>query len=378
MSGKRVVIAGGGFAALEAALALQALAKDRVELTLISPTPSFAYRPSATLDAFDDAPPFTYDLEAIAADLGASYHRGALEAVAHKPQWVRLDSGMKLGYDYLVLAVGARASVGVPGALTFRDQRDVGRLRILLDQVTTGTIDRLAFAVPSRNAWSLPAYELAFLTARHAEQHGAAVASVIVSPEPTPLGVFGAQASRLVAGMLQERGIRFVSAIPHSVCGGGALALQFDAPLPVDGVVAVPELHGPRITGVPTDWSGFVAVDRLGRVDGLENVYAAGDVTDYPIKQGGIAAQQADAVAEAIAAELGAPVKEARQARILRARLLVGDGAVVLRTELDALGRPTTATLERRESRGTADLKVFGLYLTPYLSMYRSRAGAAA
>jgi sulfide:quinone oxidoreductase len=378
MSTKRIVIAGGGFAALEAALALQALAKERVQITLISPNAGFAYRPSATLEAFDDAPPITYGLDAIAADLGATYHRAGLEAVASQPRWVRLDSGMKLGYDFLILAVGARASVGVPGALTFRDQRDLGRLRILLDEVAAGTIDRLAFAVPSRDAWSLPAYELAFLAATHAEKHGASVAIVVVSPEPTPLAVFGAQASRLVAGMLEERHIRFVSAIPHSVCGGGALALQFDAPLAVDRVVAVPELHGPRITGVPTDWSGFVAVDGLGRVAGLEDVYAAGDMTTYPIKQGGLAAQQADLVAETIATDLGAPVKKARHTRILRARLLAGDGAVVLRTELDALGRPTTATVEHWESRAAADVKVFGRYLTPYLSMYRSRAGAAA
>jgi hypothetical protein len=54
-----------------------------------------------------------------------------------------------------------------------------------------------------------------------------------------------------------------------------------------------------------------------------------------------------------------------------------GEGAVVLRTELDALGRPTAATLQHHESRRTAELKVFGLYLTPYLSLYRSRHAAA-
>ena len=40
----------------------------------------------------------------------------------------------------------------------------------------------------------------------------------------------------------------------------------------------------------------------------MPGVYAAGDVTDYEVKQGGIACQQADVAAEHIAAQAGAPV----------------------------------------------------------------------
>ena len=40
-------------------------------------------------------------------------------------------------------------------------------------------------------------------------------------------------------------------------------------------------------------------------MEGLDGVYAAGDATWYPIKQGGLAAQQADVVATAIAAAVG-------------------------------------------------------------------------
>ena len=201
---------------------------------------------------------------------------------------------------------------------------------------------------------------------------------MVVSPEPAPLAVFGDRASAVVASQLEDRGIRFVRAIPHSVRGDGALALQFDAPIQADRVVAVPELHGPRVAGVPASWSGFVPTDSRGRVEGFANVYAAGDMTSYPVKQGGIAAQQADVIAHTIAAELGAPVKELRNTMILRARLLDGEGALVLRTELDPLGRPMGATIEHRESRRAGDLKLFGLYLTPYLALYRSRHEADA
>jgi len=45
--------------------------------------------------------------------------------------------------------------------------------------------------------------------------------------------------------------------------------------------------------------SGFIDTDAHGRATGLDGVLAAGDMTAFPIKQGGLVAQQADAVAEA-------------------------------------------------------------------------------
>src|SRR5579884_1016705 len=375
----RVVIAGGGFAALEVALALRALGDDRVALTLVSPSSRFAYRPAATVGAFGDAAPVSYDLREIALDLSAAYHRGSVEAVAHQKHWLRLRSGARLDYDFLVLAVGARARIAVPGAMTFRDQRDLARFRLLLEDLGAGGVRRLVFAVPSHSAWALPVYELALQSALHATRWSAATQITLVTPERAPLEVFGAPASRAVADLLDERDVRFLgSSIPHGVARDGSLEPRFDAPVRADRVVAIPELHGQRITGVPGAWSGFTPTDSYGRVEGLSDVYAAGDMTSFPVKQGGLAAQQADLVAHTIATGLGAPVSEPHESRILRARLLHGDGALVLRTELDALGRPTGSTIEHRESRHDADLKVFGRYLTPYLSIYGSRRGAAA
>ncbi len=65
--------------------------------------------------------------------------------------------------------------------------------------------------------------------------------------------------------------------------------------------MALPRLRGPRIGGIPQTFDGFVPVDSFGMVSGTQDVYAAGDITTFPVKQGGIAAQQADAAAEAIA-----------------------------------------------------------------------------
>ena len=370
----RVLIAGGGFAALEAALALRAIAGSRVQLTLLSASTAFAYRPAAPVEAISERAPQSYDLRQIADDLGAGFHPSALEAVSPRRQTVRLESGRELSYDALVLATGARATAAVPGALTFRDQRDLSRLRAILNQLTAGSLRRLVFAVPSRWSWSLPAYELALLSAHVAARASAEVEITVVTPEVRPLAIFGDHASTLVESLLSERDIRFIgSATPHGVSRSRSLDLQFGGSIPADRVVALPALGAHRIPGVPGTWSSFIPTDPLGRVEGLTNVYAAGDVTTFPIKQGGLAAQQADRVAHTIATGLGVELREMRESWVLRARLLTGDGAVVLRTELDPLGRPVGTSTEHRESRQANDLKVFGRYLTPYLSLRGSR-----
>ena len=328
-----------------------------------------------TTEAFDETPSRTYDLRTIAADAGATFRLDRLEAVASRRRRVRLASFAYLDYDAVVLAVGARATSAIPGALTFRDQREVHHVRRIASELRTGKLRRIIFAVPRGCTWPLPLYELALLTAAHLQERGAAGEVMLVSPEVTPLRVFGAQASRLVAGVLAKRGVRFIGeSDPQRVEGHGTLLLGSGETLNADCVVAVPVLRGPRISGVPTDRWGFTTIDALGGVTGLPDVYAAGDMTSFPIKQGGLAAQQADLIAQRIASDHGAAVKELRAQHVLRARLVGGAQPVFLRAELDGLGHTTTATLQRQffedDASSPSPDKVFGRYLTPYLEQH--------
>jgi hypothetical protein len=91
-------------------------------------------------------------------------------------------------------------------------------------------------------------------------------------------------------------------------------------------------------------------------------------MTASPIKQGGLATQQADRIAHTIATTIGIPAGEFRAARVLSARLLGGERPIFLRTELDEDGQGTTATLEQTYTdQEASSSKVFGRYLTPYL-----------
>ena len=167
-----VLIAGGGFGAVESMLALRALAGEHVRVTLVSASPSLAYKPAATTESFDETPPRAYDLRAIARDAGASFRLDRVEAVAADAHRVRLASFAHLDYDALVLAVGARAVVAIPGALTFRDQQQVQHVRRLVSELPSETLNRIVFAVPGGCSWPLPLYELALLTAAHLGELG--------------------------------------------------------------------------------------------------------------------------------------------------------------------------------------------------------------
>jgi sulfide:quinone oxidoreductase len=234
-------------------------------------------------------------------------------------------------------------------------------------------------------------YELALLTAAHLREHGSAAHVHIVSPEEGPLSLFGEAAEQVIRPVLTAQGIRLrYQSLPAHV-REHELVLSGGGGVRVDRVVTLPELLGPHIQGLPADEHGFIPVDSHGRVPGAPGVYAAGDVTAFPLKQGGLATQQADAVAEQIAHDAGARLTPHRFHPVLRG-LLITDGApLYLRCEPQRLERRTSVAIDVRGPRHPkADAsaasdqalwwppaKIAGRYLAPYLATARPVALAA-
>ena len=136
--------------------------------------------------------------------------------------------------------------------------------------------------------------------------------------------------------------------------------------LAADHVVALPRLEGPEIEGLPQDENGFLPTDRHGRVGELFDVYAAGDATTFPIKQGGLAAQQADAVARTIAAWAGAAVEPTPFRPVLRGELLTAGAPRFLRADPTG-GRGDTSEVDFRPLWWPPG-KIAGRYLAPFLA----------
>ena len=185
-----VLIAGGGVAALEAALTLGELAEGRAHVELLAPEPLFSYRPVAVAEPFGLGAVRHFDLGTLAARAGAGLKLGALAGVDADRRIARTAAGETLPYDALLIACGAAPTAAVPGALTFRGREDGEGLRSLLDELERGGPARVAFVVPWGAAWPLPAYELALMTARGLEAVGARrVRLSIVTPEAEPLHI---------------------------------------------------------------------------------------------------------------------------------------------------------------------------------------------
>jgi sulfide:quinone oxidoreductase len=321
----RVLIVGGGVAALEATLALRALAEDRVDIDLLAPDDDFIYRPMAVAEPFHQGEVRRFPLARLVELAGARLTRGTLLRVDLERRRAARADDDELEWDVLLLALGARAREGIPGSLTFRGPDDRAALTELVDEALAGRFKTLTFALPTLAAWPLPLYELALMAKIRLEDTGATSVRVeVVTPEPEPLAVFGRGASASVKDLLETRGIGLRTHTTPVVFRNGALVVVPGRAIRTDRVVSIPVPEGRRIPGMPEGARGFVRTDEYGRVEGRDDVYAAGDMTTFPLKQGGIAAQQADAAAESIAALAGAPLTPRPFRPVLRGLLLTG------------------------------------------------------
>ena len=318
----KVVIGGSGPAAIEAALVLRRLAGADVETTIVTPDEDCVHLPMTVVTPFARSGSTRYPLADLVSDTGAILRPGTIASVDAEAREVRTAGGGTLAYDALLVAVGGVQQLPYPRALAYGAPGADDRMHGLIQDIEAGYVKRVAFVVPPGATWPLPLYELALMTAERASDMCAHVELTLVTPESSPLEVFGPETARDVGDLLEAAGI----------------ALRTDTradgeSLRVDRVVTLPTLTGPRIEGLPHDDAGFLPVDAHGRVEGAPGVYAAGDATDFAIKQGGIACQQADAAAEQIAAAAGAAIEPRPFVPALRA---------VLVTEYDArwLGPP--------------------------------------
>lgn len=309
----------------------------------------------------------SFELAPIVADCGARLRAGALAGVDPARHRAIATDGSELEYGKLAIATGAIQRASLPGALTFEGSGQKEAFQTVLAELVGGEVESVAFALPSGIAWALPLYELALMTAVYLDRHGARGAKLsLVTPEDTPLALFGPVASQAVAELLEERGIAVHTGAYPVLVTDGALEIAPGGPIPADRTIALPRLEGPYLPGLTHDERGFVPTDVHGQVEGVEDVYAIGDVTALPVKQGGLATQQADAVAEAIAVSRGADVDPRPFHPVLRGLLLTGRAPAYFRADIGGgAGDPHEV---EAEPLWWPPGKIAGRYLSRYLA----------
>jgi hypothetical protein len=201
----------------------------------------------------------------------------------------------------------------------------------MLDDVRRGRVRSVAIVAPRRSTWTLPAYELALQLG--ALDVPARPRLTIVTAEREPLAAFGPAAGAMIRGELEAAGIALMAAARPAVASARLIELPPGRHLHADRVIHLAIPAGPRPAGLPYDADGFVPVDADLRVDDEPDLFAAGDAVAGSVKSGGLAAQQAGAVAERIAWRTGAVGRPAPYRPVLRGVLWTGRGPRYLRKE---------------------------------------------
>jgi sulfide:quinone oxidoreductase len=333
---------------------------------VLAPNGEFYYRPLTVREPFAQGPARRYPLAPIVSDAGARLLSDELAWVDPDSRIAHTKSELKLEYDTLVLALGARAVPRYRHAVTIDAAHMDEILRGVVQDVEGGYVKHIAFLAPGRMAWPLPLYELALMTASRAYDMNVELAITLITPEDSPLAVFGQSASDGVAALLTQSNIKTIHSAYAEIPKAGEVVINpGDRRLQVDRVIALPELYGPCVRGIPLSEHGFLRVSPYGRVLEVEGVYAAGDCIEFPVKHGGLGAQQADVVAQSIAASAGAPLTPQPFNPVIHGMLLTGDKPLYLTAKITG-GHGFSSELTDTPSWSPPS-KIASQYLAPYL-----------
>ena len=380
----QVLVAGAGIAGLEAALALREFADGAAEVTLIDPGRRFRVPGTAPGRALGWGAGIDLPLADVAARAGARLVAGRVERIDAARRRVALGNARTLSYDALVVAVGARAEPSVAGTIPFRGHEDAVAVRAAIDDLEAaaaraGGRARLTVVVPVGCSWPLAAYELALMAQDRLSAELPDVEVTVVTAEDTPLAVLGPEASAAVERTLGRAGVAVRTGAVVRGLRGRRLELVGGGYVSADRVVALPTHRGPGLDGLPADARGFIRTAADGSVPGAPGVWAVGDGTTFPVKQGSIACRQADAVAAEVARDLGVEVDEPPFEPVLHAVMAGGGGgeAALLRADLRG-GRSESAGAATPATPGLWPVpKLTGRFLAPFLLAWPVEARGA-
>jgi sulfide:quinone oxidoreductase len=355
----KVAIIGGGVAALEAMIALDAMSYAGVDVHLFSPQPRFVLKPLAVSSGFGRGELLSFDLDKLAATARATFHNAAVEEVDPGERVLRIaedgpEGESQFAYDFLIAAQGTQPVESVPGATTYRWSAGNEILERELAPLRDLEAPKVIVTLPEQGSWPLPTYELALMIA---SDLGPGASITVVTPETAPLEMFGKGDAEKVAAVLAKQGVDLITGVAPSEFSDGALGTSDGRRIDADMVIALPLLTGRRIPGLPTDGSGFIPVDDFGRIEGLAREFAAGDVTSFPVKFGGLAAEQADIVAASIGKEARGGPAPAPFRPVYRGVMVTAEGAIGLGPGVDNSDPYGWNPAE----------KIYGRYLSPVL-----------
>lgn len=360
-----ILIAGSGPGALEATLGLSGSKHLDASVALISPQLEFQYRPNMVMEPFGVTKTAKYAVAEVVRHPNVTQWQGTLERVDTAASKAYSPEGDEFDFDALVIATGTEthADLSEP-VVTFGKPGSLERLKDIVAEIDAGALHCVIFTAPSGPTWNLPIYEFALMCADRAErQSGQQIAIAVVTPEAEPLDVFGAENSATVRQLCSELGVVIHTGTTVEAFDGTTAQLSDGTTQAADHVFAMPRLTGRAPEGIPTDANGFIHVDDNQLVEGTSNVYAVGDVTDFRVKQGGLASMQADAAICAIESALGDREAPEPFVREIEAILIAASRRVAMRARI---GEETSQSIAIEQPTGAVQ-KIYSRLLSERL-----------
>jgi len=342
---KHVLVLGGGFAGLEAAIQAR---KAGLDVTLVSDRPYLYIYPTSIWVATGERAnaDVALDLADVAKRHGFAFVEGAVESLSGARRAVTVN-GEELTADHLVIAVGGRplrprgvehthAIGGDPGNAALL----AAAIAVLLDK-GSGSI-AMGFGGNPKDPSAVrggPVFELMFNVERLLRRRGVRdrFELTFFAPMASPGERMGKKAAAAVRAMLEARGVAMRFGKKITAFEQGAVVFEDASRLAADLVVFLPAGEGHpviRASDLPRNEAGFVLTDEGCAVEGLPGVWAVGDSAalqgpEWRAKQGHVAEVMARvAAANIAAAEAGRAERESYLPHVgITCLMDTGDGA---------------------------------------------------
>jgi sulfide:quinone oxidoreductase len=318
MTGKKVLVLGGGFGGVRAAISARAALDSDHEVTIVDRNrmPHLCGMNPLLIVGERETNKTGRSLGRL-ANRGIKFVEANIDLIDTDAQNVATSAGT-LDYDYLVVALGAAydwdAVPGARDAYSFYDFDYARQLRRRLGRLKRGKIV-LAASKPPYKCPPAP-FETTMIINWWARKKGIRkdIDISVYIPEPGPLGVAGKEASMRVRSALDQRGIELITeAGVTEVSTDGREASFTDGSSTSASIIATIPVHRlPDVVAASGIANGkpWVPVDRATLETSTANVFAIGDVNvvpsgDFAIPKAGVfAAGQGTKVGEVIASRV--------------------------------------------------------------------------
>lgn len=287
---KKVLVLGGNFGGLTAALAVHHELGGDVDVTVVSKDDHFLFNPSLIWLPFGkrERADITFPIGPVLADHGVELVHEAATSLDPVARRVVTESGKVLDYDYVVIATGYRNKDDVaPGfkenAVTITTLPEAERAGAAWRRFLDDPGDVVVAASQGAGCFGA-AYEFLFNTAHQLKKAGLdkQVKLTYVTSEPF-LGHFGIgglpHGEQLLGMFLRKQGIDAKISVGIDTVEDGALMLADGSQVPFSYAMVVPPFVGQdflKQADALADDKGFIAVRDTYQTDKYDDVYAVG------------------------------------------------------------------------------------------------------